>query len=260
MTGGSREAPFDALAEQYDRQRPHYPDQLYQSLYELVAIHNSGTAVDAGAGTGIWLQGIIRQFGSGWRYIAVDISDGMATVGRRRWPQVEWRLGRVEEILGQLGPVDLVMAAQSLQWFDRPRFYEACGTSLCHRGVLAVVQNNRAWTSSKFLDDYETLLEEGSPGYTRHYRSFDIESELAHLPWGSGAPAVRRLNWTRRMSVDDFIEMSNSSTRAQAALKADPTGFPDKVLTLCEKHAAGGGLDIPYVSELFVQHKKGDLP
>jgi SAM-dependent methyltransferase len=260
MSTRASDTPFDALATQYDRQRPHYPDQLFEVLCELVPDPRSGTAVDAGAGTGIGLQGLIRYLGPGWRYIAVDISEGMATIGRRRWPEVEWRLGRIEEVLDQIGAADLVLAAQSVQWFDRPRFYQACGQHLVHRGALAVLQNNREWTASGFLESYETLLERCSPGYTRHYRSFDVEAEFASLDWGSGSPIVKRSRWTRRMSIHDFIEMSSSSTRAQAALKADPDGFPTKVRSLCEEYASEGVLDIPYTSELFVQHKTRALP
>jgi SAM-dependent methyltransferase len=251
-------APFDALAEQYDRQRPNYPDQFFQELCKLVPVRGSGTAIDAGAGTGIALGQLIHNLGSGWRYVAVDISQGMVTVGQPRWPTVEWRLGRIEEILNEIEPFDLMLAAQALQWFDRPRFYKGCGTRLVRGGVLAILQNNRDWTASEFLDDYETLLEETSPGYTRHYRSFDIEAELARLPWGAGDPIIERVRWARRMSVGDFIEMSSSSTRVQAALKADAQGFRQKVLALCARHVVEGLLDIPYTSELFAQTKARD--
>jgi len=112
------------------------------------------------------------------------------TVGRRRWPMVEWRLGRIEEILSEIEPFDLMLVAQALQWFDRPRFYQGCRARLVLGGVLAILQNNRDWKASEFLDEYEALLEETSPGYTRHYRSFDVEAELAGLPWGAGEPII----------------------------------------------------------------------
>jgi SAM-dependent methyltransferase len=252
------QAPFDALAELYDRQRPSYPDGLFQALCKLVPVRQSGIAVDAGAGTGIALGQLVQHLGSGWRYLAVDISEGMVTVGRRRWPMVEWRLGRIEEILSEIEPFDLMLVAQALQWFDRPRFYQGCRARLVLGGVLAILQNNRDWKASEFLDEYEALLEETSPGYTRHYRSFDVEAELAGLPWGAGEPIIERVRWTRQMSVGDFIEMSSSSTRVQAALKADAQGFTQKVLALCARYAVAGQLDIPYTSELFAQIKDRD--
>ncbi|MBD2803402.1 hypothetical protein [Xenorhabdus szentirmaii] len=43
---------------------------------------------------------------------------------------------------------------------------------------MAILQNNRDYRYSEFLNEYEDLLEELSPNYSCHYRDFDYAQEL----------------------------------------------------------------------------------
>src|SRR5699024_9118165 len=168
-----------------------------------------------GAGTGIALEGLLPKLPDGSTVHAVDISEDMLRLGRAKFPDVDWRLGTAEDYLGSDGEVDLVLAAQSYQWMDRPEFLRCVARYLSPSGVCMIVQNNRDYGDGGFADAYENLLERLSPGYTRAYRAIDIETEL-----GARFPRVvkRDCSWVQPLTIADFVEMSKSSTQVQKAI------------------------------------------
>ncbi len=241
---------FDDLATEYDRYRPRYPAQLAEAA--IGPRRNRLKVVDAGAGTGICLEWLLPPLHEPEVH-AIDISAGMARAGQEKFPSVTWHVGQVEEILPTIGEVDLIVAGQAYQWFDRPAFLAAAAGALHHGGRLAVVQNNRDHASSATLSAYEGLLEAKSPGYTRGYRQIDIARELAE---GLGVPETEVLaetaDWAQQMAVADFVGMSSRSTQVQRAIKAVGLGFLEDVRRLAQSHATDGQVSIAYRTELFV--------
>lgn len=164
---------------------------------------------------------------------------------------IEFCVGSAEALPLESGSVGLVIAAQSLQWFDRRRFYAEAQRVLAPTGLLGIMQNNRTWERSPFLDDYEGFLEVHSPDYSRRYRSFDIVGELSEV--GFRDATVSSVEWTRPMSREVFVEMSRSSTKMKAAVEALGEAETTRLVeALLERHHPSGRLDIPYISELFV--------
>ncbi|MBO0884564.1 MAG: class I SAM-dependent methyltransferase [Mycobacterium sp.] len=242
----TRNVPFDGLAEPYDQARPRYPMALFTHAVELLAPDRAPVVVDAGAGTGIALETLIPLLPDGSVVHAVDISEDMVRVGKRKFPRVQWHLAAVEDYLRRLAGVALVVAAQAYQWMDRPKFLRNTARCLRGGGVCLIVQNNRHHEIGGFAAEYEDLLEEFSPGYSRSYRALDVEREL-----GEQFPTVhrRRWEWSQSLMVDEFISLSSSSTQAQRAIAAVGEVFLDRVRALCERHLGGGAVHVPYVSE-----------
>src|SRR5699024_9018310 len=113
---------FNGLADSYEQVRPRYPDEFFAYAVDLLPASQPPRVVDAGAGTGIALEGLLPKLPDGSTVHAVDISEDMLRLGRAKFPDVDWRLGTAEDYLGSDGEVDLVLAAQSYQWMDRPEF------------------------------------------------------------------------------------------------------------------------------------------
>lgn len=90
---------FDTLADDYDRHRPRYPAALLQELAGPSAGRPGLHVVDAGAGTGIALEGLVPILGDGARYEAVDLSPDMVARGRAKFPSVAWTVGPAEPFL-----------------------------------------------------------------------------------------------------------------------------------------------------------------
>ncbi|MET8613258.1 MULTISPECIES: class I SAM-dependent methyltransferase [Streptomyces] len=244
------EAKFDGLANNYDQARPRYPAELFQHLGEYLPTAGRLRVLDAGAGTGIALEGLLPRLPADATVHAVDISTDMIRVGREKFPQVEWHEGTAEEYLASCPPAsfDLVLAAQSYQWMDRAAYLREAARCLDPAGVCLVIQNNRDHAAGGFASDYEDLLEELSPGYSRSYRSFDIAAELGKV---FTRVERRAAHWNQTLTVDEFVTMSSSSTQAQRAVAAVGPAFYARVRKLCALHEVGGRVELPYVSEAF---------
>lgn len=242
------DAKFNGLADSYDRARPRYPAELFTRAVELLPDGRVPVVVDAGAGTGIALEGLLPQLPPGAEVHAVDISADMVRVGRSKFPGVDWHIGTAEEYLPGLSGVDLVIAAQAYQWMDRTAYLSAVAAALRPGGVCAVVQNNRHYAGGGFAAAYEDLLEQYSPGYRRTYRAIDVAAEL-----GGHFAHVTRLEhtWAQPMEIAEFITMSTSSTQAQRAIAAVGEVFLKRVRELCDQHATDGRIELPYLSEAF---------
>ncbi|WP_342319697.1 class I SAM-dependent methyltransferase [Corynebacterium mayonis] len=96
-------------AEEYDRARPFYPDEVICMLPEM------GTVLDVGAGTGKFTAQLAR---AGHRVLACEPAAQMAQVLKRNYPGVPvWQASAEATALGD-ATVDALTAAQTWHWVD----------------------------------------------------------------------------------------------------------------------------------------------
>nr|WP_281728235.1 class I SAM-dependent methyltransferase [Cellulomonas denverensis] len=99
----------------------------------------------AAAGTGTVLDSLIPALGARHDYVAIDTSPGLTEVGRRRFPDVHWRVEPVEPVLERLyAELDLITVGQALHRLERDRFLRATRGALRPGGLLAVLQHEAA--------------------------------------------------------------------------------------------------------------------
>lgn len=123
---------FSARAEGYAAFRPHYPDELFAWLADLVPEH--GLAWDAGTGSGQAAAGLAAHFAS---VLATDASE--AQIARAEpAARVRFAVGRESGSGLAAGSCDMVTAAQALHWFDVAAFFAEARRVLRPGGVCAV--------------------------------------------------------------------------------------------------------------------------
>jgi SAM-dependent methyltransferase len=66
---------FDGIAEQYDRVRPHYPDELFADVATLTSAPKAARVLEVGPGTGQATEGLLAR---GWHVHAVEPGAAMA--------------------------------------------------------------------------------------------------------------------------------------------------------------------------------------
>lgn len=249
---------FDGLSDVYERFRPRYPPILLREIANRLPARDDLHVIDTGAGTGVELEGLIPLLGRNCRYEAVDLSADMVATGKAKFPHVEWCVAAAEPFLEQSVDADLIIAAQSFQWMDRPRYLAAAKRCLNPLGVVAIIQNNRKVEESRFLDEYEALLEELSPGYSRSYRTFDYAAELAAVfSVREASVHVLTHDWSRTMSPEEFTGLAVSSTYVQRAIAEVGRTFGDRLSGLLGSFAVGDSLTIPYRTELVMAQRNG---
>ncbi len=250
---------FDALAGDYDQYRPEYPAELL----ELLGAHvdagehpDPAVVVDVGAGTGIATRLLRRYLNSRYLLVGVEPGDGMRLQAEQSTPrsfEIKYLDSTAEELPYDDNVLAAIVVAQAIQWFDRSRFYIEAYRVLRPGGTLGILQNNRDWQSSEFLDRYETLMETHNPAYSRHYRSFDIESEL--LETGTflvSPPAI--VYWDYEVTVDAFLGMAVSSSRFQQVIdRIGEARAIELTRDLAGQYVTEDGrLQVRYRSELYL--------
>lgn len=257
---------FDTLAQGYQAYRPGYPGPLVEAVIAFALAGRSATwpgvptAVDVGSGTGISTRQLHEASAGALRWIGVEPGRSMREQALATTPMemgISFVAGTAEALPFVPDSVVLVTAAQAIQWFDRPRFYAEVARVLRSGGALAVMQNNREWRRSPFLDAYETFLETHGDRYTRHYRNLPVEEELRALP---GCDDFKRCvwHWTMHMSPEDFVGLCSSSTKGAAVIErlgAEATRA--ELLALAARHHPGAQqVPIEYVAELFITRRQ----
>lgn len=122
---------FSEIAQQYDRNRPDYPSEIFQYLAMVCDDHQ--LAWDVGTGTGQAAVQLAKQFD---RVIATDESVEQVAHGKRV-PNVTYRVERAENSSLDDESVDLVTVAQALHWFDFDGFMKEVDRVLKPGGVFA---------------------------------------------------------------------------------------------------------------------------
>ncbi|MEX0447217.1 trans-aconitate 2-methyltransferase [Xenorhabdus sp. SGI246] len=248
---------FDGLAKGYDLYRPRYPQELFREIHHWLPKDRELSLVDIGAGTGIAIEGLADLLGQQHNYTAIDISQDMIDTGKQKIPWVNWLHGSAEQHLATINSTDLIMAAQSFQWMDREKVLNLVRDSLADNGVMAILQNNRDYRHSEFLNEYENLLEELSPGYSRHYRDFDYAQELNTAFQDENALHITlNSRWNMFIPREAFIGMSRSSTQVQRALAAHDELFIERLKVLVDKYQSKEKLAVLYESQLFMVVKQ----
>jgi ubiquinone/menaquinone biosynthesis C-methylase UbiE len=253
---------YTGLAQKYRESRPTYPAELVR----LVA-DSAGTAlgqpapllVDVGCGTGISTLALIEMLPETCRVIGVEPNADMRAEAARAAPagrDVSFVAGSAQAIPVGDSSAALVTAAQAIHWFDRPAFYAEAARALGPGGALAVFENNRNWRRSALLDQHEAFLEahalekSGTP-YSRSYRDHPYAQELFRA---FGNVRAEKFEWVRRVPVETFLTMTESSTVVQSALAR--TGHQEGLEMMraySERHADQDGLlSIPYIAEVYL--------
>ena len=122
---------FAAVSADYVRNRPTYPQALFDWLASQCRSHE--LAWDCGTGSGQAAIGVARYFD---RVLATDASAAQIAqaIGH---PKIEYRVTPAERCGLDSQRADLVVIAQALHWFDPDRFYAEVIRVLKPGGLIA---------------------------------------------------------------------------------------------------------------------------
>nr|WP_274638216.1 class I SAM-dependent methyltransferase [Microbacterium bovistercoris] len=134
MDAATLAASFQSTGEDYDRYRPGFPE----AAVDVLLAEPVAAVLDLGAGTGKLTAALLPRAS---RVIAVDPSEQMLAVLRRKLPQVEALLGTAEAIPLPDQSVDAVVVAQAFHWFDRDAACAEIARVLVPTGTLGLVWN-----------------------------------------------------------------------------------------------------------------------
>ncbi|MDO3703719.1 class I SAM-dependent methyltransferase [Micromonospora sp. C28SCA-DRY-2] len=138
MTDPTQALSFGAVAADYDRFRPRYPQEAVR--WALDGLAPSARVVDLGAGTGILTRAVLAL---GHRAVPVEPDPGMRAQLDAGTPGTVALAGSAESVPLPDAAADAVVVGQAYHWFDRERAHAEIARVVRPGGVFAPIWNVR---------------------------------------------------------------------------------------------------------------------
>ncbi len=132
---------FDTVADTYEKLRPGYVDELYQTIFDYAPINNTSRVVEIGIGGG---QATLPFLKTGCELIAVDYGENFCEICREKfkgYPNFSAVSGKFED--AELnGEYDLIYSASAFHWIPEEIGYKKVFDMLKNGGVFARFANH----------------------------------------------------------------------------------------------------------------------
>jgi SAM-dependent methyltransferase len=214
-----RAQSFGAIAEDYDRLRPSPGAEAIAWLLPA----NCQVVVDVAAGTGKMTRALLKRVPTVY---AVEPDDRMRAVLASRSPEVIALAGTGEAIPLPDASADAVYVASAWHWLDPARAFPEISRVLKDGARFGVLWTSRdrdiEWVRDLDRTPHEPPWDGSAEVRHRQRRA----AGLADAP-GFAGRATASFGFTRRMSVDDVVEM----VATYSAVITAPAEVRERLLT-----------------------------
>lgn len=131
---------FDQVADEYDRHRPTYPDELIDRACELAGIRSGDAVLELGCGSGQLTRSLVDR---GLRVTALEPGGQLLTLARQNLKgadEVEFVNERFEDAQLPPGGFGAVFGASAFHWIDPAVSWRKVADLLSPGGTLALIQ------------------------------------------------------------------------------------------------------------------------
>jgi SAM-dependent methyltransferase len=244
----ARAMSFGSIAVDYDRLRPSPPQDAVRWLLP----GRCAVAVDLGAGTGLLTRALA---GKARDVVAVEPDGRMAAVLRERSPGVHITAGRGEAIPLKDQSADAVLVSSAWHWMVPELAVPEIARVLRDGGRFGVIWTSRdreiGWVRN--LDRLREpgaagLHEPGSPAGTTSPGSLPPRHRTVVLPDTGLFRDVQTtsVQFSRRMAVDDLIDMLATYSRIITASEADRAAAKARLRADLDARFGGAAeIDVP---------------
>ncbi|HUA07616.1 MAG TPA: class I SAM-dependent methyltransferase [Solirubrobacteraceae bacterium] len=149
---------FDEVAEEYDRERRGYPDELIDAACVYGGLVAGDRVVEVGSGTGLLTASLLAR---GLAVDAVDPGANMIRLAERRvgvGATVRFHRGQFEEVALEARSFAAVFSATAFHWIDPEIGWARAADLLAPGGILALLQYCDVHDAST-VDDWHALID-----------------------------------------------------------------------------------------------------
>jgi trans-aconitate methyltransferase len=134
---------FAGTAAYYAKYRKPYPQALIDDIVSTFGLDGTGRMLDLGCGPGMLTLPLAPHFAE---IVAFDADEGMIAEARKSDARnVDWRVGRAEDLPGGLGKFRLVTFAQSLHWMQQDVVMARVREMIEPGAGIALVGGSESW-------------------------------------------------------------------------------------------------------------------
>jgi SAM-dependent methyltransferase len=93
-------------------------EQWAQRVADAAMIQPGDRVLDVACGTGVLARAAALRSGAADRVTGLDVNEGMLVVAKRKSPEIQWKLGRAEQLSFQDNHFDAVVSQFGLMFFE----------------------------------------------------------------------------------------------------------------------------------------------
>jgi len=149
---------FDDVAEEYDRERRGYPEELIDAACAYGGLRPGDAVVEVGCGTGLLTSSLVAR---GLSVDAIDPGANMIRLAQRRVGEgaaVRFHPGRFEEVTLSDVAYAAVFSATAFHWIEPEIGWARAADLLAPGGMLALLQYSDVHDAST-VDDWHALID-----------------------------------------------------------------------------------------------------
>lgn len=204
---------FDTVAEQYERARPMYPEELVDDLVAATGLDRTSRVLEIGCGTGKLTRALVAR---GLDVTGVEPGANLAAVARRVVPEARIIVARFEDWTSD-DTYDVIACATAWHWLD-PAVAPAKAHGLLRAGgTLAVIGTHHVFPSDAdpFFERMQEAYRAIGQGIDEFPAPEDIRHDDAVRLRATGLFNVRDLAYLRVIEYDakSYIDVLNTYSR-----------------------------------------------
>ena len=175
---------FDAIAAEYDRHRPAYPDVLVDQACQVAGIGSGDHVLEVGCGSGQLTRGLVTR---GLHVTAVEPGKNLTALARQNLEgagEVEFVNAQFEDALLPRGQFRAVFSASAFHWVDPKVSWQKAADVLVPGGTLALVQYFGLSEPGSKRDQEATLaaMRKVAPDIAANWPAYrDLDATLAGM-------------------------------------------------------------------------------
>jgi SAM-dependent methyltransferase len=255
---------FDTVAADYEKLRPGYVDQLYQTIFDYISIDENSRVVEVGSGGG---QATAPMLKTGCCLTAVEYGRQFSERLRERfreYPDFSVVTDKFENVEFPDGAFDLVYSASAFHWIPEEIGYKKVFSMLKSGGAFARFANHpyRAKGNSALSEEIDAIYDEYY--YTYHNKKRDPLTEFTEAQAQERAKIAERYGFSdiryalfyreRVFSAKEYTSLLGTYSDHIAMEKTVRTRFFSKIEEAINKH--GGAITIYDTIDLQLARKE----
>lgn len=244
---------FNEDEKNYDKYRPTYCKELFDSIIEYAKLDSSKTALEIGVGTGQATEPFLK---TGCSVIGVELGNKLAEYSKVKfdhYSNFEIHNMAFEEYKKESGCIDLIYSATAFHWVDELS-YEKVNELLRENGVLALFWNVPSGENHPAHEELQKVYDKYMPSpkteKTTHEKYLDVVNKVKS--YGFSNYIHKQFYSTRTFTAKEYLSLLDTYSGHRMLSNDVKEHFYADIESVINKH---GSIVIEDTMDLYLMKK-----